>query len=79
MAGRFLDRHVACQVLGALAPAALEVSVRAAEQIEANRAQVDRVWQQRLERAEFACDRARRQYQVRRAGEPPGGAGKLEQ
>jgi DNA invertase Pin-like site-specific DNA recombinase len=64
MAGRFLDGHVACQVLGALAPAALEVSVRAAEQIEASRAQVDRIWQQRLERAEFTCDRARRQYQL---------------
>lgn len=64
MAGRFLDDHVVAQVLGALAPAALEVSVRAAEQIEAHRRQVERIWRQRLERAEFACDRARRQYQL---------------
>jgi DNA invertase Pin-like site-specific DNA recombinase len=64
MAGRFLDDHVVAQVLGALAPAALEVSVRAAEQIEAHRQQVERIWRQRLERAEFACDRARRQYQL---------------
>ncbi|MEV6869053.1 recombinase family protein, partial [Streptosporangium subroseum] len=64
MAGRFLDDHVVEEVLGALAPAALEVSVRAAEQIEAHRRQVERIWRQRLERAEFACDRARRQYQL---------------
>jgi DNA invertase Pin-like site-specific DNA recombinase len=64
MAGRFLDDHVVGQVLGALAPAALELSVQAAEHLEAHRAEVDRIWRQRLERAAFACDRARRQYQL---------------
>jgi hypothetical protein len=48
----------------ALAPAALEVSLAAAGQVEARRAQADRIWRQRLERAEFAADRARRQYQL---------------
>ena len=33
-------------------------------QVEARRAEVDRIWRQRLERADFACDRARRQYQL---------------
>jgi hypothetical protein len=64
MAARFLDDHVVAQVLSALAPAALELSVTAAAQVEARRAEVDRIWRQRLERADFACDRARRQYQL---------------
>jgi len=64
MAARFLDDHVVAQLLSALAPAALELSVAAARQAEAHRAEVDRVWRQRLERAEYLCDRARRQYQL---------------
>jgi DNA invertase Pin-like site-specific DNA recombinase len=64
MAARFLDDHVVAQVLSALAPAALELSVTAAGQVQARRAEVDRIWRQRLERADFACDRARRQYQL---------------
>ncbi|MDT3445812.1 recombinase family protein, partial [Pseudofrankia sp. BMG5.37] len=64
MAGRCVDGHVVSQVLDALAPAALEVSLRAAEQIEAHRVQVDRIWRQRRERAEYAAERARRQYQL---------------
>jgi len=64
MAARFLDDQVVAQLLSALAPAALELSVTAARQIEARRAEVDRIWRQRLERAEFLCDRARRQYQL---------------
>jgi DNA invertase Pin-like site-specific DNA recombinase len=64
MAARSVDDHVVAQVLSALAPAALELSVTAARQVEAHRAEVDRIWRQRLERAEFLCDRARRQYQL---------------
>ena len=64
MAARFLDDHVVAQVLSALAPAALELSLTAAAQAGARRAEVDRIWRQRLERADFACDRARRQYQL---------------
>jgi len=63
-AALFLDDHVVAQVLSALVPAALELSVTAAAQVEARRAEVDRIWRQRLERADFACDRARRQYQL---------------
>jgi hypothetical protein len=59
-----VDEHVTGLLLAALAPAALEVSLAAAGQAEAQRAQVDRIWRQRLERAEFAADRARRQYQL---------------
>jgi len=64
MAARFLDDHVISQVLSALAPAALELSVTAAQRIEDRRAEVDRIWRQRMERAQFLCDRARRQYQL---------------
>ncbi|MGI5181356.1 recombinase family protein [Dactylosporangium sp. CA-152071] len=64
MAGAFLDDYVVAQALSALAPAALELSVTAATQIEAHRTEVDRIWRQRLERAATACDRARRCYQL---------------
>ena len=64
MAARFLDGHVVAGVLSALNPAALELSVTAARQVEDRRAEVDRIWRQRLERADFLCDRARRQYQL---------------
>jgi len=64
LAGSCVDSHVTGLLLDALAPAALEVSLAAAGQVEARRAQVDRIWRQRLERAEFTADRARRQYQL---------------
>jgi hypothetical protein len=64
MAGAFLDDYVVAQALSALAPAALELSVAAAAQVEARRADVDRIWRQRLERAAAACDQARRCYQL---------------
>jgi hypothetical protein len=62
--GSCVDAHVTGLLLAAMAPAALEVSLAAAEQGTAQRAQVDRIWRQRLERADFAADRARRQYQL---------------
>ena len=64
LAGSCVEGYVTGLLLDALAPAALEVSLTAAGQAGARRAQVDRIWQQRLERAEFAADRARRQYQL---------------
>ena len=73
MAARFLDEDVVAQVLSALAPASLELSVTAAAQVEARRAEVDRIWRQRLERADFACDPGSAPVSARRAGEPPGG------
>jgi DNA invertase Pin-like site-specific DNA recombinase len=64
IAGPALDAYVAGQVLEAVAPAALEVSMAAAAQAEDERAMLDKLWQQRLERARYAADRARRQYQL---------------
>jgi DNA invertase Pin-like site-specific DNA recombinase len=64
LAGPGVDAHVTGLLLQAMAPAALEVSLAAAGQAEAQRAQVDRIWRQRLERADYQADRARRQYQL---------------
>jgi DNA invertase Pin-like site-specific DNA recombinase len=64
IAGPALDAYVTGQVLAAVAPGALEVSLAAAAQAEAERAMLDKLWRQRLERARYAADRARRQYQL---------------
>jgi hypothetical protein len=64
LAGSCVDAHVTGLLLAAVAPAALEVSLAAAGQVQAQREQVDRIWRQRLERAGFAAGRARRQYQL---------------
>jgi DNA invertase Pin-like site-specific DNA recombinase len=64
IAGAALDDYIAGQVLAAVAPAALEVSMAAAAQAEDERAMLDKLWRQRLERARYAADRARRQYQL---------------
>jgi hypothetical protein len=62
LVGRILDGWVGQQVLAALEPAALEVSLKAIEDVEAERAQLHRHWQQRLERARHEAERAQRQY-----------------
>src|SRR5215216_5454303 len=64
LAGACVDALVTEQVLAALAPAAVEVSLRAAEQVEAERAELEQLWTQRLERAQVAADRARRCYRL---------------
>jgi DNA invertase Pin-like site-specific DNA recombinase len=64
IAGLALDIYITGQVLSAVAPAALEVSLRAADQAEAERADLDKLWRQRIERAGYAAERARRQYQL---------------
>jgi DNA invertase Pin-like site-specific DNA recombinase len=64
LAGPCLDRFVSQQVLAALEPAALELSLVAASQVEQERAELDRLWRQRLERAAYEVARAERQYQL---------------
>ena len=64
IAGPALDAWVTGQVLAAVAPAALEVSMAAAAQAEDERAALDKLRRQRLERARYAADRARRQYHL---------------
>lgn len=60
--GDGLDRLVSDLVLRALEPSALEVSLRAAEDIEWERTQLSELWKKRLERAKYESERARRQY-----------------
>jgi len=62
LAGCVLDDLVAAQILAALEPAALELSVMAADDIEQERARLHRNWQQQVERARYEAERARRQY-----------------
>ena len=64
LSGACLDDYVSQQVLSALEPAALELSLAAAERIESDREDLDKHWQQRLERAAFEADRAQRHYQL---------------
>jgi hypothetical protein len=64
LAGRVLDQLVAEQVLAALRPGALELSLAAAEDVIRERAALDENWRQRLERARTQAARAERQYQA---------------
>jgi hypothetical protein len=64
LSGACVDEYASGLALQAMAPAALEISLAAAEQEEERRAGIDRIWRQRLERADYAADRARRQYQL---------------
>jgi hypothetical protein len=59
IAGPALDAYVAGQVLEAVAPAALEVSMAAAAQAQDERDMLDKLWRQRIERARFAAGRGR--------------------
>lgn len=52
------------QVLAALEPAALELSLTAAQQLERERADLEHLWQQRRERAAYSAERAGRQYRL---------------
>jgi hypothetical protein len=60
--GPCLDAFVTAQVLAALEPAALALSLAAAERVEQERAERDRLWHLRRERAAHEADRAARQY-----------------
>ena len=64
LAGHSIDAFITQQVLAALQPAALEVSLQAAAQLEHDRQQLHLLWQSRLERAAFEADRAQRHYQL---------------
>jgi DNA invertase Pin-like site-specific DNA recombinase len=62
IAGEALEAFMASQVLRALEPASVELAIQAAQQVEHERADLERVWQQRLERARYDAARAERQY-----------------
>jgi DNA invertase Pin-like site-specific DNA recombinase len=62
LSGKVLDRHVTTLIFKALQPAALEISLAVAEDLEAGRQKQQSHWQQRLERAKIDVQRAHRQY-----------------
>src|SRR5258708_9005042 len=64
IAGPALDDRVTGQVLNAVAPAALEVSMTAAARAEDERAMLGKLWRQRIEPAPYPAGRARRQYHL---------------
>jgi hypothetical protein len=57
-----IDHLIEGQLLRVLEPAALELSLRAAEQVEGERERLHRHWHQRRERAAYEAERASRQY-----------------
>jgi hypothetical protein len=57
-----LDELITREVFRALTPAALEISLKVAEDLEHERAQHLALWQQRRERARYEVERAWRQY-----------------
>lgn len=59
-----LDELVTAQVLLALQPAALELSWQAVEDLERERARLDRHWQQQLQRAAYEVRDAERRYRA---------------
>jgi len=59
-----IDDLVGQQVLRALQPAALELSLQALQHVHEERERLHRHWQQRLERAAQEARRAERQYQA---------------
>jgi hypothetical protein len=64
LSGTVIDELVAEQILVAVEPAALEASLAAVADVEAQRADLARQWQLRLERIAYEADRAERQYQA---------------
>lgn len=57
-----LDELVRDLALAALTPAALELSLRAIDDVELQRAQADALWQKRLERCRYEVELAAKQY-----------------
>lgn len=64
LSGPCVDEFLTEQVLSALAPAAIEVSLRAADKVITEREQLEKLWTQRLERAAYEADRAWRFYRL---------------
>jgi DNA invertase Pin-like site-specific DNA recombinase len=62
LAAAALDAEVVRLALLALEPSALEVSLQVAGDLKVQHDAAEKLWTQRIERAEYEADRARRQY-----------------
>lgn len=60
--GEPIEQLATEQILAALEPASLELSLAAADDIESERAELDRTWKLRLEQARYEADYAFREY-----------------
>lgn len=64
ISARPVDTYVSALMIEALSPAAIEVSLQAAEDIELERQQLHGQWKLRLERAEYETALTRRRYEA---------------
>jgi len=64
LSGTCVDQVVANSALLALQPAILEVSLRVAQDLEAQQERLESHWRLQLERARYEAERAERQYQA---------------
>lgn len=64
LAARAVDGIIAQQVLRALEPAAVELSIRAQSDVEQERKRLEKHWQQRRQRARYDVELAERRYQA---------------
>lgn len=64
LSGPPLDEFIGEKVLQALKPAALELSLEAAKNLESEREELDRLWRMRLERTAYEAERAGRHYRL---------------
>jgi DNA invertase Pin-like site-specific DNA recombinase len=62
LSGAVLESFIGERLLQAVSPASLELSLAASADIEQERKQLDEHWQQRLTRARYEAEQARRQY-----------------
>ncbi len=62
LSGAGLDRAIGGLLIEALRPASIALSLHASKDIQSQREQVALQWRQRLQRAEYDADLARRQY-----------------
>jgi DNA invertase Pin-like site-specific DNA recombinase len=62
MATKSLDELVSQQVLKAIEPAALELSIASIADIDSERKRLHLEWDRRLQRARYECEKAERQY-----------------
>lgn len=62
LVGTPVDKLIEEQVLAAVEPSALEISLKVAEDIEQEKKKHLKLWQQRLDQARYAVERAYRQY-----------------
>ncbi len=61
-AGQVLEELVCEQVFSAIEPATLALSLQAGQDIQRERNQLHKHWRQRMERAQYEAERAKRQY-----------------